>query len=120
VQRDRVRLVVKKTLQDRGVTSEMVVSVAVVGRRKMRELNRVYHGEDFATDVLSFPYEDPQSNQDVGEFYVSSSEGLVLGDVVVCYPIAVEQAREKQMLVDEVVDFLVEHGVLHLLGEHHE
>lgn len=120
VDKDGVRLVVEKILSSRGVVSEMVVSIMVVGKRKMKELNRTYHDEDYATDVLSFPYQDPQSNQDEGRFVVPVEEGTVLGDIVLCYPVAMKQAVEGNMRIDEVVNFLVEHGMLHLLGEHHE
>jgi len=43
-----------------------------------------------------------------------------LGDVVISYPQALKQAQEHNLLVDEEIDRLVEHGVLHLLGIHHE
>ena len=45
---------------------------------------------------------------------------LMLGDVVVCWSVAVKQAGEKNILVDDEVDILVEHGVRHLLGEDHD
>lgn len=120
VDKDGVRFVVEKILSNRGVVSEMMVSVMVVGKRKMRELNRTYHDEDYATDVLSFPYQDPLSNQDEGRFVVPDEEGTILGDIVICYPVAMKQAVEGNKRIDEVVNFLVEHGMLHLLGEHHE
>lgn len=120
VDKDGVRFVVEKILSNRGVVSEMMVSVMVVGKRKMRELNRTYHDEDYATDVLSFPYQDPLSNQDEGRFVVPDEEGTMLGDIVICYPVAMKQAVEGNKRIDEVVNFLVEHGMLHLLGEHHE
>lgn len=120
VDKDGMRLVVEKILSSRRVVSEMMVSIMVVGKRKMKELNRTYHDEDYATDVLSFPYQDPQSNQDEGRFVVPAEERTVLGDIVMCYPVAMKQAVERNMRIDEVVNFLVEHGMLHLLGEHHE
>jgi len=95
------------------------VSVAVVGDRKMKSLNRQYHGVDKSTDVLSFPYRDKESNQDMGEFVVTEDEGVVLGDIVISYPKVVKQAAEKGVLVDDEVEFLVEHGLDHLLGRHH-
>src|SRR5947209_8485760 len=36
-----------------------VLSVAVVTDARIRALNRTYRGKDYATDVLSFPYDEP-------------------------------------------------------------
>lgn len=110
VDRQKIRDVVAKTLADHGVVSQAEVSVAVTGVRKMRELHKKYMETDEPTDVLSFPLEGASFPDEV----------LRLGDVVVCYPIAVNQARENNRMVDEEVNFLVEHGCLHLLGIHHE
>jgi probable rRNA maturation factor len=118
--RKRVRLVVERILEAQGITSKMVVSVLVVGKRQMQILNKTYHEEDSATDVLSFPYLDPQSTKDQGKFVVNPEEGQVLGDIAVCYPVAIKEAQRKGILVDEEIDFLVEHGMQHLLGHHHE
>ncbi len=120
VDRKRLRLVVGRTLDKNGYTGKVTVSLAVVGTRKMQAINKRYHGVDEPTDVLSFPYLDPLSkNQKERSFFTPPGQ-LVLGDVVVCFPVAVEQARVKQTLVDEEIDFLVEHGLEHLLGHHHE
>ena len=96
------------------------MSVSVVGKRKMQDINKTYHEIDAPTDVLSFPYLDPQSKSSEERSFFTPPGQLILGDLVVCYPVAVEQARKKQRLVDEEVDFLVEHGMEHLLGHHHE
>lgn len=120
VDRDRVIVVVERVLKQHSITSELEVSIAVVGKRKMKQVNQDFHGEDYATDVLSFPYTDPASNQDVDGFTYPVDDEVVLGDVLVCYPVAVQQAASKNILVDEEIDFLIEHGMLHLLGQHHD
>ena len=118
--RRRLRVVVERMLGKEGVTSDVVVSLAIVGDRKMKSLNKMYHRVDDTTDVLSFPYSDPDSNPDAPVFVTHEEEGAVLGDIVVSYPQAVKQAQEKGVLVDEEIDFLVEHGMQHLLGKHHD
>ncbi len=105
---ERVEYVVHK----KGVASPVEVSVAVVGDRKMRALNKKYRGIDSTTNVLSFP-------QSEGEPGMLPSDILVLGDVVVSYPVVIKEAAAENMLVDEKICELVEHGTLHLLGEHH-
>jgi probable rRNA maturation factor len=120
VSRKRIRAVVEKVLAEKNIQTDLTVSVSVVGARKMRSINAQFHGEDYATDVLSFPYLDPESSQDYGAFVMPDEERTVLGDLVLCYPTVIAQAQEKNVLVDDEVDFLVEHGMLHLLGFHHD
>ena len=99
------------------LTDGVEMAVSVVGRRKMTELHQVYMNLPGPTDVLSFPLNDPADDRP----FMASPDGILrLGDVVVCYPVAVEEALEKQVKVDQQVQFLAEHGLMHLLGYHHE
>ena len=43
-----------------------------------------------------------------------------LGDIVISYPEIIREAAAQEMLVDERIGELVQHGMLHLLGLHHE
>ena len=110
VDRVRIRGAVKKATNEYGLTGA-VIGILVVGERKMADLNKKWMKRQGPTDVLSFPMEGGFDEID-GPY--------ILGDVVVCYPQAVKQAGEKNILVDDEIDALVEHGVRHLLGEHHE
>lgn len=106
-----------KVLAKYKLTDEIEVDVQVVGKRKISELHRVYMKLDGPTDVLSFPLNDPQDDRP----FMASPDGVLrLGDIVVCYPVAVEEALEKQCKVDDQIKFLAEHGLMHLLGYHHE
>lgn len=77
----------------------------------MRRLNRTYRGIDAPTDVLSFSFRE-------GPF--SGVRPELLGDIVVCVPVAERQAREEGEPFDRAVDRLLVHGLLHLLGYDHE
>lgn len=112
VNRKRVVSCVIEELHKHGVEGEAEVSVAIVGRRKMHSLNKRYRQLDKPTNVLSFV-------QGEGEKMPHPDNNLLLGDVVVCYPIAVEQAALENTLVDDKVCELVAHSVRHLLGIHH-
>jgi probable rRNA maturation factor len=112
VDRKRIKKSVEYVLEKKGIVGPVEVSVAIIGSRKMRTLNNTYRNMDKATNVLSF-------SQLEGEASVMPNNKLVLGDVIVCYPIAVEDAARDNVLVDRKISELVEHGVLHLLGEHH-
>lgn len=106
-----------KVLAKNRLTDAIEIDVQVVGKRKISELHRVYMKLDGPTDVLSFPLNDPQDDRP----FMASPDGVLrLGDIVVCYPVAVEEALEKQCKVDDQIKFLAEHGLMHLLGYHHE
>ena len=95
------------------LTDKIEVDVQVVGKRKMSELHRVYMKLEGPTDVLSFPLNDSADDRP----FISSPDGILrLGDIVVCYPVAVEEALEKQCKVDEQIKFLAENGLMHFLG----
>ncbi len=111
--RKRVREALVRVLRENGLKGLVRVSLSVVGERKIRELERKYFDRDEVTDVLSFPLNE-------GELMPGDDEGLDLGDIVVCYPQAKRQAIQWNRLVDEEVEFLACHGLLHLLGIHHD
>lgn len=121
VDRKRVRSLVRRVLKDKGISSDAEVSIAIVGDRKMRQLNSTYKKRNETTDVLSFPYTETGGVGSEGAGFVTAEEvGLQLGDIVVSYPQAVKQAMEGNRLVDDKVGFLIEHGLNHLLGVHHK
>ena len=112
--RKRVKEALNKILEEQGVTASTVkISLSVVGERKIKELENKFFQQDIVTDVLSFPLEE-------GEPMPEDEDGLSLGDIVVCYPQAKRQALQWNRLIDEEVEFLACHGLLHLLGIHHD
>ena len=79
----------------------------------MRELNKKYRKLDKTTDVLSFGLNE-------GDAFVESPDDVLrLGDIVVSYPQAVDEAREENKMVIDQIVLLVLHGLDHLLGKHH-
>lgn len=88
------------------------VGVVITGDEQMLALNREYAGENHATDVLSFSLRE-------GEAFVSPDDVSRLGEVVVSYETAQQQAEAGGHEVDEEVAHLLVHGVLHLLGYDH-
>jgi len=113
VSRVRIKKTIAKVLAEHEIKGPVEVSVAIVGDRKMRALSKKYKGEDKTRNILSFSLSE-------GESMYLPSEILRLGDIAISYPQVIKEASEEEMLVDDKVDELVEHGLLHLLGINHE
>ncbi len=84
----------------------------LTGDEEIRTLNRDYRGIDSPTDVLSF-------SQNEGEDFGASEDESPLGDVVISIETARRQAQEQDRSLEEEVDTLLVHGLLHLLGYDH-
>ena len=123
VDRKRIRKLVQEFLKEQGVRAGVGVGVAIVGDRKMKVLNEQYMKHEGTTDVLSFPEVGPafvKGPLESSGFVEPTEIGDHLGDLVVSWPQAMKQAMERNIMVDDEVDFLIRHGLLHLLGVHHD
>lgn len=100
--------------------SSQVVAVSLVAPARMRMLNREYHAVDAPTDVLSFPYRDPQSQVTSEPFIMVEEAQDFLGDIALCVAVAGEQALQKGVSLLDELEFLFTHGLEHLLGHHHD
>ena len=110
--------VVWRTLAQEPLPAEMLELGLVIGDdAEIQDLNRQYRGIDAPTDVLSFAMTESGSDH---PFVLPAGMPLYLGDVIVSYPRAIEQARAAGHSVAEELDLLIVHGVLHLLGYDHD
>lgn len=117
--RKSIKKTVEAVLGERGVSGDVEVSLAVVGDRKMRELNKKYRGKDETTDVLSFS--QLEATLPRLQKWGPLPDGMLrLGDIVISFPQARKNAAKKDTLIDEEINFLIKHSLLHLLGIHHE
>ena len=118
-----LRAVVSEALQKHRIGGKIELGINIIGDRKMHELNKKYRGIDSTTDILSFALEEVStaSLQHIPRigFIASPDRWLRLGDIVISYPQALEDASMDGISVDEEIRNLVEHGVNHLLGTHH-
>ena len=118
-----IQATVFRVLQSHRIGGKLELGINIVGDRKMHELNKKYRGIDSTTDILSFALEDPgqaslQHIPRIG-FVAAPDKWLRLGDIVISYPQALEDASMDGISVDDEIKNLVEHGVNHLLGTHH-
>jgi probable rRNA maturation factor len=116
VKRKLLRETVEKVLAEHKITHAQV-DVSVVGSRKITLLNESKLQHSGSTDVLSFPQHE---RHQLGDFPLPPEVPPHLGDIVISFPEAVKAAKRFGKLVDKQICFYLEHGLLHLLGYHHE
>ena len=81
------------------------MTVRFVGTREGRTLNALYRGKDFATNVLTFVYDDAEP---------------LAGDIVLCVPVLRQEAKAQGKAIADHCAHLVVHGMLHLQGYDHD
>ena len=81
------------------------ITVRLVDADEGQLLNKDFRGKDYATNVLSFPYE---------------SEPLICGDLVICAGVVAREAAAQGKPLAAHHAHLVVHGILHLSGMDHE
>lgn len=93
------------------------VNVRFCDEDEMQTINLHYRKKDYATDVLSFP-RDPLLTAQLQT--AEDSEASVLGDILICIPTCMKQAKKFRIsLVTELEKMLI-HGLVHLKGFDHE
>lgn len=110
---------VRGAVEHAGGPEKAQVGLLVVGEKAMREFNLEHRGVDRPTDVLSFPMLAPGEPVTPADVDPETGE-VVLGDIVLCLPIAEAQAREYGHSAAREAAYLAVHGALHLLGHDHE
>lgn len=85
------------------------LTLRFVSRVEGRRLNREFRGKDYATNVLTFAYDE-----------APATDGPVQADIVVCLPVVRREARAQRKTPRDHLAHLVVHGVLHAQGLDHE
>ena len=91
------------------------VDVSLVDEKTIQDINRDYRHVDRVTDVISFAFEDDESPNSV----ILGDVPRMLGEIFICVPRALEQAKEIGNSEERELSFLFVHGLLHLLGYDH-
>jgi probable rRNA maturation factor len=102
----------QQVLKQHDVDPDTTISVVFVDNTYIQNVNRQFRGIDSPTDVLSFPADEPPVKID--------GEPPYLGDLIIAYPYASEQAARERHTLDDSLSLLVVHGTLHLLGYDHD
>ena len=84
---------------------DAAVTVRFVGTREGQTLNAIFRGKDYATNVLTFVYDEAAP---------------LAGDIVVCAPVVRREAKAEGKTLADHCAHLVVHGMLHLQGQDHD
>lgn len=110
--------ILKRVKKELGIKQKLGLSITLCDNNHIQDLNKTYRNKNAATDVLSFAIEDGSSE----EFVATVSKLAAvreLGDIIISYDKACEQAKEYGHSLNREMCFLFTHGVLHLLGYDH-
>lgn len=118
--------VILETLESLGFPYEAEVSLTLVSKQRIHEMNRTFRSIDHPTDVLSFPLlsfpapgDFSEVEADPDSFNPDSGE-VMLGDIVLSTAHIKAQAKEYGHSEKREYAFLIVHSMLHLLGYDHE
>ncbi len=106
ISRPKIRKAAEDYLKNIGI-EDVEISVAVVGSKKIRELNKKWRALDEETTVLTFALEEPRDESGV----------LRIGDIVISYPEARQIAQEDALTMDQAIEKLLIHGLNNLFGK---
>jgi probable rRNA maturation factor len=91
--------------------SDRELSLTLINDRAMAHLNRETFGRRGPTNVIAFPLDDAP---------IPNGPPALLGEVVISLETTRRQAQEFGWPWQELLDFFLIHGILHLLGYDHE
>ena len=87
------------------------LTIRFVDAEEGRELNKQYRGKDYATNVLTFAYNEGEEMAD---------DAPTQADIILCTDVLEREAAEQNKSVEEHTAHLIVHGVLHAQGYDHE
>lgn len=84
------------------------LTIRFVDKNEGRQLNKQFRNKDYATNVLTFNYDNVLEDE------------LLAGDIVLCVPVVLEEANEQKKSLEAHYAHLVVHSILHLQGYDHQ
>lgn len=109
--------------EELGITERYSVELLFVGEKRIKDTNREFRGVDRVTDILSFPTTETKAGDlptaKENPFEVDEEGNLFLGSLMVCNKRVKAQAKEYGHSEERELNYLLCHGLLHLLGYDH-
>ncbi len=99
INRKTLKKTVSELLLNRGVNENQTLNIIFVGRNKMKDITNRYKHENQTLPVLSFKYNELVENK------------TLLGEIFICYPQAVLLAAERSKKVNDMIIYLIGHGL---------
>ncbi len=96
------------------------LTIRFVDADEGRALNRDYRGKDYATNVLTFAYDDVADEAHSIDGTVIDDVPPVQADIVLCTDALLQGAGERKLPLAQHAAHLIVHGVLHAQGYDHE
>ncbi|MCD6262693.1 MAG: rRNA maturation RNase YbeY [Deltaproteobacteria bacterium] len=109
----------ERALEDLGY-HDKELSILFTDDDRITELNIRYLNRKGPTNVLAFPMITSSDNEDSGLFPIETLSSSMLGDIVISLDTALKEARDLGESLQDTVDRLLVHGLLHLVGYDHE
>ncbi len=109
---DAINTWISRAVTAAGASRDREVSVRIVDRDEMRQLNREFRDNDKPTNVLSFPIGPIEG--------LPTDEPVPLGDIVVCAAVVAEEAKAQGKPPEHHWAHMLVHGTLHLMGFDHQ
>ena len=110
IQRHKIRSTVSNILKILDCTDKEI-SIVFTDDKNIKEINKQYLGRNKTTNVISFSLRE-------GEY--GDINRQVMGDIVISVETAQKDARKGNFTLEQEINFLLIHGILHLLGYNHE
>ena len=105
----------ESVLKEYNLSAKTVsVDILLTDNEEIQELNSSYRGQDKPTDVLSFALFADSSDKEI-----FSNNEIALGEVIISVETAKKQADDTGIELEDEINFLLCHGILHLLGFEH-
>lgn len=104
INRQKIKVFLNSIFEKEQINPEYSLNVVFVGKNKMKVFTQKYKNEKETLPILSFKYDENTGEKEI-----------LLGEIVICFPLVILLAAERNKKVDEMINDLVKHGVENLL-----
>lgn len=104
IDKNRIKKLVAGVLKAEKKGKNAELSIVFADNKRIKEINRTFLGHNYATDVLSFPYQEP------------SLKNNITGEIIISVEMAAKLAQKRGYSIEGEVALYLVHGLLHLIG----
>lgn len=102
IDKNRVKKLISSILKVEKKNAEL--NLVFIDNKKIKKINKTFLGHNFATDVISFAYNN------------ASLENNISGEIIISVEMAVKLAQKLKCTTEGEIALYLVHGLLHLLG----